>query len=360
MKASPYVELHCHSYFSLLDGASSPETLVNHAAALEMPALALTDHDAVYGAPRFVRAARDAGIQPILGTELTLHDGSHLTLLVQNEQGWHNLCSLITTARNHAPKGEAALAPGILEQHTEGLIALSGCRQGAIVAALLAEDDTAALKKARELVHCFGKKQVWIELHHHLLPEDTRLNRQLVALAASVGIGCVATNNVHYAIRDQQALQDVLVCIRHHTTLDETTHLRPNSEYYLKPGAELAPLFRHYPQALSNTLLIAEQCNFELHYGLQALPTFPTPNATLAADYLHQLCEAAIQRHGLPSEAERQLTYELAIIEDSGLSNYFLIVWDMVRFYACQRYFMSGTWLRSQFFGRLPAGHLAS
>src|SRR5690242_17847145 len=148
IEMNPYVELHTHSYFSLLDGASSPEELINQAAALGMSALALTDHDAIYGAPRFVRAAHEVGIQPILGAELTLHDGSHLTLLVQDERGWHNLCALITAARHDAAKGRAALPEGLLGDYTAGLIALSGCRQGAISSALLTQNPVRALETA--------------------------------------------------------------------------------------------------------------------------------------------------------------------------------------------------------------------
>lgn len=323
-----YTELHAHSYFSLLDGASSPEDLINQAAALGMRALALTDHDAIYGAPRFVRAARETGIQPILGAELTLHDTSHLTLLTQDETGWHNLCALITSARHNAAKGEAMLPDGLMGEYSRGLIALSGCRSGAIPAALLARNHVHALQTARHYADLFGREHFWIELQNHLLPEDKRLNDDLTRLAKQVGVGVVATNDVHYATRDRQRLQDVLVGIRHITTLDDTPHLRPNSEYYLKSASELAPLFARTPEALSNTLRIASLCQFELHYGLQELPLFPTPDGLSAEDYLRLLC----QTDDLSSEGQAQLDYELGVIHAAGLSNYFLIVWDIVRF----------------------------
>lgn len=334
-----YVELHCHSYFSLLDGASSPEELVKRAVELGMDTLALTDHDAVYGAVRFAQAAQAAGIRPIFGAELTLDDDSHLTLLVRNEIGWRNLCQLITLARHNAPKGEAQLPPNVLANHTEGLIALSSCRKGAIPAALLHGDQPTALTLARQYREWFGRDHFWLELQHHWLPDDAALNAALVNLAEQVGVGYVATNNVHYATADRHRLQDVLVCIRQHVSLTEAhPHLRSNSEYNLKAANEMATLFAHYPEALANTRRIADQCQFALHFGLQALPAYPTPDGVSAHAYLAHLCQIGLQQRqmDITDKVQRQLTHELAVIERSGLSNYVLIVWDIVRF-ACEQ-----------------------
>ncbi len=327
-----YTELHAHSHFSLLDGASSPADLVAQAVRLGMEALALTDHDAAYGAPAFVKAARAADIRPILGVELTLHDQSHLTLLAADSTGWANLCALITAARHNVEKGEARLPRGGLEGHTEGLVALSGCRQGAVASALLRQDRPGALKAAQALLRLFGQDRLWIELQHHLLPGDEVLMSESVALAQHLGVGYLATNNVHYADPATHTLQDVLVAIRHHTTLDECRHLRPNSEFYLKPGDELAPLFARYPQALSNSGEVAALCDFQLEYGLQELPSFPAPDGLSAEIYLARLCQAQAAILDLPSNGLAQLAYELRIIEESHLANYFLIVWDLVRF----------------------------
>jgi error-prone DNA polymerase len=330
-----YLELHCHSHFSLLDGASSPEALVTRAAELGMSALALTDHDAVYGAVRFVKAVREQGIRPILGAELTLEGSYHLTLLAQDTVGWGNLCQLITLARHHAPKGEALLPDGALDGYTDGLIALSGCKHGEIPLALRRGDTEAALEAARRSVHLFGKDRFFIELQHHLLPGDNALIADLVALAKQVGIGYVATNNVHYALPDGHRLQDVLTCIRHKLTLDEGLHLcKPNNEYYLKAPHEMAGIFSRYPQAIANTLSIAEQCQFELDFGLQTLPVYPTPEGMEAHSYVQFLCQQGLQARRIePSwRVLKQLEHELSVIEGSGLSNYFLIVWDIVRF----------------------------
>jgi error-prone DNA polymerase len=327
-----YVELHCHSYFSLCDGVSSPEELVSRATELGMNTLALTDHDAVYGAVRFVKAAREQGVHPILGAELTLDDSSHLTLLVKDEEGWENLCTILSHARHNAAKGEAQLPTHTLEHHTQGLIALSGCRQGRIASALQRRDRNAALLAVQEFVQWFGHDNFWIELQNHRLPEDRWLIEQCVQLAQFMNVGYAVTNNAHYARQEQHRLQDVLVCIRHNETLDENQHLRPNSEFHLKSGQELFALFNAYPQALNNTRLIADQCHFELSNGLQELPTFPTPTGMSAEGYLHQLCLDKLHHLQLGSAAETQLEYELNVIRASKLSNYFLVVWDIVRF----------------------------
>lgn len=330
-----YVELHCHSYFSLLDGASSPEDLVIRAKALGMDSLALTDHDAVYGAVNFVKAAQRHGIRPILGAEMTLADGHHLTLLVENEEGWRNLCALISIGRHHAAKGESRLPLTALAEHSGGLIALSGCSQGAIPAALACGDHAAAITSASGYRDVFGPNNVYIELQNHRLPEDQARTRQLVALARLLELPIVATNNVHYAERLAHKLQDILVCIRHQVTLDESAHLRrANAEYGLKPAQMMANLFARYPKAITNTIEIAERCRFELQYGLQDLPVFPTPNGEDAMAYLRRLCSQRLPARypGTPSSVWTRLYHELGVIERSRLANYFLIVWDIVRY----------------------------
>ncbi len=330
-----YVELHCHSYYSLLDGTASPHELVARAADLGMDTLALTDHDAVYGAVPFVTSARARGIHPILGAEMTLESGHHLTLVVERDAGWRNLCQLISRARMRAPKGQAKLAWADLDGHTDGLICLSGCRQGPIASALLAWDRPAAFRRARRLRDLFGATNVWIEVQQHLRKDDALLTENLVSLARHLQLGYVATNNVHYARRDGQRLQDVLLAIRQRTPLDTAgAALRPNSEYYLKTGARLLPLFSAYPDALTNTRRIADRCQFELTYGLQDLPAFPTPCDMTAAAYLTQLCQQSLpwRYPDAPAAVCAQLHYELAVIDRAGLANYFLIVWDIVRF----------------------------
>jgi error-prone DNA polymerase len=330
-----YVELHCHSYYSLLDGTSSPEELVTRAADLGMDALTLTDHDAVYGAVPFVTAARARGIHPILGAEMTLETGHHLTLLVENDAGWRNLCTLISRARMRAPKGQAKLAWADLDGHTQGLICLSGCRQGPITSALLDWDRTAAFRRARRLRDLFGASNCWIEVQQHLRKGDAVLAENLVSLARHLQLGYVATNNVHYARRDGHPLQEVLLAIRQRAPLTQLgVARRPNAEYYLKTGARLLPLYSAFTDALTNSRRIAERCSFQLAYGLQDLPAFPTPRGLDAVGYLTQLCGQSLpwRYRDAPEPVCRQLRYELAVIGRAGLANYFLIVWDIVRF----------------------------
>lgn len=330
-----YVELHAHSCYSLLDGASQPEALVSRAAELGMSSLALTDHNAVYGVHRFLDAAQKSGVKPILGAELTLEGGCHLTLLVKDQAGWHNLCYLISRAQHHAPKGQAMLPPGELEGCTQGLIALSGCRRGEIATALLGRKWRKAFEAARRLRALFGPDNFWIELQNQLRPNDALLISRLVDLADSLGLGYVATNNVHYATQDGRRLQDVLVCIRHNTTLDQASHLRRfNSEFYLKSPQEMSELFAAHPHAVANTERLAERCAFQPSYGLQELPLFETPNGMSAESYLRRLCEQGLrERYAEPSEqAHAQLQRELELITKAKLANYFLIVWDVVRY----------------------------
>ncbi len=335
MSTTEYVELHCHSNFSLLDGASHPEDLVKRAAEMGMSALALTDHDALYGAVRFSQAAKNHGVRPLFGAELTLDDNAHLTLLVQNEQGWRNLCSLITIARHNAPKGQAILPASALADYAEGLIALSGCKRGAIPKALLEKDWHQAIDTARQYLEWFGQERFFIELQNHSLPEDDKLIYKLVRLAERLDLRYVATNNVHYASRDAAPLQDILVCIRNKVTLDNSRAVRrPNSEYFLKSAQEMQALFSAYPDAIRNTQDVADLCDFELTYGLQDLPVFPTPDGISADSYLTNLCQQALAMRlpDAPSRAHELLTYELSVIRQSGLPNYFLIVHDVVRF----------------------------
>jgi len=329
-----YVELHAHSCFSLLDGASTPEALLDRAAELGMTALALTDHDGLYAVVRFALAARERGIHPIIGAELTMTDETHLVLLAENRAGYQNLCWLISRAQLSQSKGNARLAWADLAGHTDGLIALSACKQGAVAASLLRGDRAEALRRAQELAALFAPQCCYIELQQHLHPEDAALLDDLVEVARAARLPLVASNNVHYAWREGHCLQDVLVAIRHTGTLQEVrSHLRANSEYYLKSGAELAPLFADYPEALENSRAIAERCQLELDFRADAIP--PAAAETEAENArLRELCEAGMAQR-FPHEqaaAQRQMEHELQVIYKTGLSGYFLLVWDIVRY----------------------------
>ena len=347
--APEYVELHCHSYYSLLDGASSPEALAKQAAALGYPALALTDHQGLYGIVRFWQAAREQGLKPIAGAEVSLAGGGqdhHLTLLAETQRGYANLCRLLSIGQA-APvegpaerwqKGHAPLSWEDLARHAEGLLCLSGCRRGAIASALLAGDEEAARRAAGRLRQIFGGR-FWIEIQRHYLPDDARLAAALVALARRMGLDLVATNDVHYARREGQRLHDVLTCIRHHATLPEALAaglLHPNSERFLKSPGEMAGLFGGLPEALRNTLEIAARCEVSLDLTAQRLPVFAVPRGHTVDSYLRHLCLAAL--HGtrkiepVTPRARAQLDHELGVIGRMGLAGYFLVVWDIVQF----------------------------
>jgi error-prone DNA polymerase len=332
-----YVELHCHSYYSLLDGASSPEALVEQAVALGCPALALTDHDGLYGAVRFWQAARERGIKPIIGAEITLHDGGHLTLLTEDRRGYASLCRLLSAGQLAGQKGQPKFTVETLAAHAAGLICLSGCRQGAIASALLAGDAGRAHRTVGQLHDLFGPDRFWIELQRHFLPSDGRLVTALVDLARRLDVGLVATNNVHYAGRSGQRLHDLLTCIRGHATLPEALAgglLHPNSERCLKSPREMADLFAELPEAVSNSLCIAEQCEVSLDFGDQRLPAFIVPDGHTSVSYLRHLCEVGLRRRFDPvtPRTQAQLDHELVVIERAGLASYFLVVWDIVRF----------------------------
>jgi error-prone DNA polymerase len=361
-----YIELHCHSYFSLLDGASSPEALVERAVALGYPALALTDHNGLYGAVRFWRAAREQGLKPIIGAEISLddafpacheyrqgkpvQDGSgrracpqgdqksyHLTLLAETQRGYANLCRLISAGQLAGQKGQPRLTVETLADHAQGLFCLSGCRHGVVSRALLARDEEAARRAVAQLWDLFGPDRFWVEVQWHSLPTDARLVAALVSLARELGAGLVATNNVHYAVRAGQRLHDVLNCVRHQVTLPEALGaglLHPNSEQFLKPPSEMAALYSALPEALRNTLHIAERCEASLDFAAQRLPAFPIPEGYTPESYLHHLCERGLIHRFDPvtPRARAQLARELTVIEGMGLVGYFLVVWDIVRF----------------------------
>lgn len=391
--ASDYVELHCHSCFSLLEGASTPLELVLRARALGYEALALTDHDGLYGAMEFARTARAWGLRPIVGAELTLQGGHHLTLLAETQQGYANLCRLISAAllslegQRPAPRRGGALVPlpppsaqcadadtrggtaasppsdrpplltaGLpcprewlsegwprpaldvltLAQYAEGLIALTGCRRGEVPALLAAGQRRAAESTLDRLLTIFGRDHVFVELQRNLVQGEAQLLEELVGLARRRRIGYVATNNVHYHVRERHQLQDVMVAIRHRTTLDGSHRLRrENSEYYLKSPEEMAQLFAAYPEALRASVAIAARCRFDLSDTGYRFPDYPVPPGDTQDACLRRVCyQAALQKYGadgqLPPEVTDRLEEELALIQRHQLAGFFLIYRDLL------------------------------
>src|SRR5439155_9536984 len=253
LEAAPYsVELHLHTCFSFLEGASLPEELALCAADLGYRALAITDHDGLHGAMEFAQACAAAGVQPIVGVELTLRHGLldersgpvHLTLLAETDRGYANLCRLVSEAHCESPREAVALDPALLGRHAEGVIALSGCRQGEVARLVEAGRWAEALEAARRLARCFGGRSTFVELQHNLVRGDTRRVARLAELARQLGLPIVATGNVHYHERARHRLQDALVAVKHRITLETSHRLRrPNSEFFLRGPREVEQLF---------------------------------------------------------------------------------------------------------------------
>jgi error-prone DNA polymerase len=345
-----YVELHCHSGFSLLDGASDPETLVERAVAIGMPAIALTDHDDLGGAVRWAEAGREHGVDALIGLELTvtgvLQDApspsagftprgatSHLTLLACNERGYRNLSRLVTLARA-ADRGDPRATWDDVAGHAAGLYCLTGCPAGEVPRLLAAGDERSARERLGWLSEVF-RDRLAVECWDHGLAEERAVVPELIALAGALDLPWVVSNDVHYATPASRLVHDVLTCLRHGTTLDAAgTVLRPNAEWHLKRPERMAHHWRHYPEALAATRDIAARCAFRMGQLTPVLPAFPTPPGITADAYLASLVAGgARERYGerLTERHRRQLRHELDIIRKLGLAGYFLIVWDIVR-----------------------------
>ncbi len=354
-----FVHLHVHSNFSFLDGASPPERLVERAVELGMPALALTDHHGLYGAVRFMQAAAAVNLKPILGVEIDVQGSHvldetdrsrekfHLVLLASSRQGYSNLCRIVTRAQlDHQDNPQISL-PDLIPL-TEDVIALSGCGRGEVASALPHHPSTNlgdAVRIAEVYAEIFGRQNFWIELEHHLLPGDDARNLQLVDVANRAGLGCVISNDVHYATRESYRLRDVMACIQTNTSLEEWTDIRhPNAEYDLKSAAQLSQAFKALPRktveaALAATGEIAARCSVTTgETSLLATecrpPEVAVPVGETAFSYLYSLCNQGLRQRYQPliPEAVNRLAYELNVVERMGLSDFFLCVWDIVRF----------------------------
>jgi error-prone DNA polymerase len=329
-----YAELHCHSYYSFHDGASSLEELMLRAKELGYSALALTDHDNLCGAMRFSHLARSMGIKGIIGAELTLKGGHHLTLLVENKEGYRNLCRLITAAHNAGERTKPELPPDVLPKHAAGLIALSGCPRGELASLVGDSHLDEASNLIRQYVDWFGKANYYLELQQNLVFGDTERNRKLLELAQETGAEVVFTGNVHYHVRERHQLQDCLIAIKNCKSLEEShRERRPNSEYYMRPLPELEDLSKKYPEALSNTAKIAERCNFDLSRDQSyTFPDYQAPEGYTPDSYLEKLChEAALRRYGaITPEVKQRLEQEFRLVHKFNLAGFVLLYHDVI------------------------------
>lgn len=330
----PFTHLHVHSNYSFLDAGSSIEALIERAKEVGLDSLAITDHNGLYGAVRFYKYALDSGIKPIIGAEMSLENGHHVVLLAKNLNGYSNLCKLVTRAHLSHEKGNAAVSLDLLDIYRDDLFCLSGCWKGEVASMLLQGKVEAAERAASRYAEIFGES-FFIEMQNHLLPGTNLLNSQLYLLAARLKLGVVATNNVHYARKEDFKVHDVLTCVQAITTLDEPNPFRKrNCEYYLKSPRAMATLFRSYPKAVVTAGRIAAQCNLDLGLGSYRFPDFPVPEGETAYSYLYKLCLEGLSRLYKPisPKATKRLQHELSIIHDLGFAEYFLVVWDIVRF----------------------------
>jgi len=325
-----YAELRAASAFSFLRGASLPEDLVDRAAELGLPAVALADRNGVYGAPRATVAARQAGVRALVGAEVVVEEEGNLTLLAEDRRGYRNLCRLLTRAALARPKGEARATWDEIAEHAGGLHCLTGGEEGPLARAL-----RSGTRPLLERLAALFPGRLHVELQRHRLRDEEHRNAALVELARSLRLPLVATNGVRYARAPDKALLDVMSAIRHHTTLDAAgTLLAVNRERHLKSPAEMAALFPDLPGALEGAAELAERLEFTLEDLGYRFPDYPLPPGETPDSYLRHLAwnGARARFRPLTARAQAQIEKELALIEKLGLAGYFLIVWDVVRF----------------------------
>ena len=346
MRHADFVHLHNHSDYSLLDGASPIPRMVARAAELEMPALALTDHGSLFGAVEFYQEARKAGVKPIVGMEAYVTRGRrqdrnrdtahHLVLLARDEQGFKNLMRLSSLAFLEGFYYRPRVDHEILSRYSEGLLALSACPKGEVATDLLSEDPAAAVKTATMYRDLFGADNWFLEIQNHGLEIEDRIRAAVLDLSRRTGIPVVATNDCHYLRHEDAGPHDVLLCIQTGKSIDDPQRLRyETDQVYFKSAQEMRDRFADHPEALSNTLAIAERCNLQLAFGRPLLPAFPLPPGVESPEaHLRELAWAELRtRYPEPSEAIRQrFAYELDVICRMGFASYFLIVRDFIAF----------------------------
>jgi len=360
--AASFTHLHLHTEFSMLDGAARVGQVVARAAADGQPAIGITDHGNMYGVLDFYKAARDVGIKPIIGTEAymagesrherptrrgRLDDGGgdgesgsklyyHLTLLAESNLGYQNLVKLSSEAYLDGYYIKPRVDWDMLSDHHEGLIATTGCLGGVVLQALLAGQFDRATQLAARLQDIFGRDNLFVELQDHGLAAQRQTNPQLLEIARRIGAPLLATNDSHYTNREDAVAHDALLCVQTGSTMDDPKRFKfEGTEHYLKTAAEMRHLFGEVPEACDNTLWIAERADVTIEFGKPQLPSFPRPEGFATADdYLRHLAnEGAAERYGspLPAEVVQRLDYELGVISSMGFSDYFLVVWDLIR-----------------------------
>ncbi|MBN2120047.1 MAG: DNA polymerase III subunit alpha [Candidatus Omnitrophica bacterium] len=349
MEHSDFVHLHVHTQYSLLDGACLLSRLLQRASELKFPSLAITDHGNLFGAIEFYSLCFEYGIKPIIGAECYLAPNSrfeknsrsleenqyHIVLLVKDHQGYKNLIKLVSLGYLEGFYYKPRIDKELLSQYHQGLICLSSCLKGEIPRNILQNKFSQALKTADDYLQIFGKGNFYLEVMENGIPEQKTVNHQILKISKDLGLPLVATNDVHYINRQASFAHEVLVCIQTQTTLTDPTRMKLNSDqFYLRSAEEMKELFKDLPQAVSNTLEIADKCNLELDFSQLHLPKFPLPESVDENVYLEKLCEENLPRRfkTITAQMKERLSAELNIIKKTGFASYFLIIWDLIKY----------------------------
>ena len=350
MPADSFVHLHLHTEYSLLDGAVRMKQLMQKAAEMKMPAVAITDHGNLHGAIEFYQAATEAGIKPIIGVEAYMAPGAikdrpnsmrdaafHFTLLARDETGYRNLVRLMSIAHLEGMHYKPRIDKELLAQHCEGLIGMSACLKGEINMAIQAGQMAKARSSAATFRDILGAENFFLELHDHGIEAQQRCNAFLPQIAQEFGLGLVAANDVHFLERAHHEAHDVMICIGTGKMVHDEKRMRYVPELYFKSPNEMRDVFSDKPEALSNTIAIAERCNLRLEFGTSKFPEYEPPAGKTRVQYVRDLCEAGLRkRYGERAvsdpELRARLNKELDVLEKTGFVSYFLIVWDFIHF----------------------------
>ena len=343
-----FVHLHVHTEYSLLDGACRIGSMMERVKEMGQTAVAITDHGVMYGCIDLYKAAKAAGVKPIIGCEVYVaprtmadrvhgidNEAYHLVLLCENMTGYQNLCKLVSEAFTNGFYGKPRVDLALLEQYHQGLIALSACLAGAIPQYLMENDYDAAKKYALKLSSIFGSGNFYLEMQDHGIEEQVAVNQGVQRLARETGLPLVVTNDAHYLRKEDATMQDVLLCIQTGKTVDEENRMKfETEEFYLKSEDEMRELFPNCDEAFENTARIADRCNVEFVFNEYHLPAFPVPEGYTNEKYFRKLCYEGFQERyeNPPDSYLERLEYEIGVISRMGYVNYYLIVWDFIRY----------------------------
>ncbi len=349
MSADSFVHLHLHTEYSLLDGANRIPAVMKKALEFGMPAAAMTDHGNLFGAIEFFQEAKKAGIKPIIGCEVYMAPGkhtdrtassgrdaaSHFTLLAKDDQGYKNLVKLVSIAHLDGVYYKPRIDRELLSQHSAGLIGLSGCLKGEVPQAIAADNYAKALETAAIYRDILGAENFFLEMHDHGIEAQSKVNKVLPRISKELGLGLVAANDVHFLERGHHDAHDVMICIGTGSNVADERRMKYVPELYLKSPIEMRHIFRDFKEACDNTLAIAERCNLEIEFGVPKYPNFTPPEGITRNEYLRQIAEEGVhRRYGADADSaviRERLEREIDLLEKQGFVNYFLIVWDFIK-----------------------------